>query len=200
MTGFIHLSDLHIRRYQHADENASLRFIVEHLLRRYEKTEKPIVLITGDVTDDGQESQYKNAVELLRPLKNNQFPLLIVPGNHDYGPAGNIYTNAALRRFEQIVLRDFLGYSVPEEGEFFPHVARFGSVVFIGVDSVVANEDAAFHFASGEIGAPQRRLLREAFAQVSENDTAVTYFHHHPFNRKRVMQMDDADIVMKLLS
>ena len=203
MQQFIHLSDLHVRWHKDASENVALRFIVEQLMKRFDKREKPTVVITGDVTDDGTEQQYAQATKLLEPLKGDGFPLLIVPGNHDCGPAGNIYTEAALKRFEQMILREFLGHKIEGHGEFFPHIVESGSIVYIGVDSVIANSDAAMHFASGEVGGPQRKLLRDGLNKYMETEpakTVVTYFHHHPLDRHRVMQMDDAKEVMSILS
>lgn len=203
MQQFIHLSDLHVRWHKDASENSSLHFVVEQILKRYDKREKPAVIISGDITDDGREQQYLQAIKLLEPLKANGFTLLVTPGNHDYGPAGNVYTEAALKRFEQIVLREFLGHAVPEQGEFYPYVMELGSIVFVGVDSVVAKADAPLHFAAGEVGAPQREALLgilNRYVEVEQNKIVVTYFHHHPFDRRRVMQMDDAAQVMNLLS
>jgi len=198
---FIHLSDLHIRWHKNAAENRSLQFVVEQIVQTYDQQEKPAVLITGDLTDDGRKDQYHHAANLLYPLKEKGFPLFIVPGNHDYGPEGNIYLDVALRNFEQIILRDLLGHNVPETGEFYPHIVELGSLVFVGVDSVVANEDQPVHFASGEVGPLQRRLLREALCKYLNTDkTIVTYFHHHPFDRHRVMKLDDATEMMQLLS
>jgi hypothetical protein len=74
-------------------------------------------------------------------------------------------------------------------------------MVFVGVDSVVANADQAVHFASGEVGPLQRRILREILSKyIGTDKTVVTYFHHHPFDRRRVMQLDDANEVMQILS
>lgn len=203
MQRFIHLSDLHIRWFKDAPENTALSFLVPQIVKRYEAGVKPTVLITGDITDDGTEQQYKEAVRLLKPLQDNGFRLLVVPGNHDYGTAGNVYLEKSLERYEQIILRDFLRLDVPKDGEFYPYVVESDDVVFIGVDSVVANLHSTVHYAAGEVGEPQRKVLRsilDRYTEVIQTKVIVTYFHHHPFDRRRVMQMDDAKEVMNIVS
>lgn len=203
MQQFLHLSDFHVRWHNDASENIALRFIVEQLMRRYDRREKPTIVITGDLTDDGREDQYINTARLLEPLKKDGFHMVIDPGNHDYGAAGNVYTEASMKRFEQIILRGLLGQTVAGHGEFYPHCVEVGSLVFVGVDSVIANDDAALHFASGEVGGPQRRALREIlnkYIGIEPAKTVITHFHHHPFDRRRVMKMNDADEVMAILS
>ena len=205
MHRFVHLSDLHIRRHDGADENRAVGRIVEHIQRRYTgSADLPVILITGDITDDGDEGQYANAVELLRPLVRDGFDVLACPGNHDYGPLGNVYTEAAQARFQQAILGELLGLpSARASGvtmeDLYPMVHRRGDVLYVGLDSVVGKEDETLHFASGEVGAVQRQRLREILVS-QPSATIVTYFHHHPFNRRSVMEMDDAREVMRLLA
>ena len=123
-----------------------------------------MVLITGDIVDDGKARQYNSAVKLLRPLVENGFKVLPTPGNHDYGPCGNIYTEESQAYFQKYMLSELIEYEpagVPGTTmeDLFPMVTTVGEVVFIGLDSVVGKEDAAMHFASGEVGTEQRQKL-----------------------------------------
>ncbi len=49
------------------------------------KGNKPIIMITGDVVNDGAENQYKDAKDYLDELHGAGFNLRLIPGNHDYG-------------------------------------------------------------------------------------------------------------------
>ncbi|MEZ4383243.1 MAG: metallophosphoesterase [Nannocystaceae bacterium] len=205
MVRFIQLSDLHIRGSMHRDENENCGKLVAWICEHYAADEnKPVVLLTGDITDDGKEDQYRNAVALLRPLVDAGFRVLACPGNHDYGPWGNFYTEEGQRRFQRHIMTELLAYpaadaqGVEMEG-LFPTTHVEGDVVFIGLDSVVGREDALAHFASGEVGENQRGRLAEILRAHAER-RKVVYFHHHPFNRHLVMEMADAHEVMRLLA
>lgn len=78
----IHLSDLH-------SEIAALKQLVRHIGVRPDLDDCALV-ITGDVTDDGQPQEWR-AIELaLAPLVG-KIPIMIVPGNHDTGDHGITY-------------------------------------------------------------------------------------------------------------
>lgn len=80
---FAHISDLHFRSdgrklYDFIDTNTANAEVVNRI---NSLTEKPdAVIITGDITNCGLENEYKVAKRILGHL---QYPILIVPGNHD---------------------------------------------------------------------------------------------------------------------
>ena len=208
MTSFIQLSDLHIHKKKKL-ENINCEKIVNQIIKKYDgpKKDKPAVLITGDIVDDGEAKQYNSAVKLLRPLVENGFTVLPVPGNHDYGPCGNIYTEKAQANFQKYILSDLIEYNPAGETgttmeDLFPMVTTIEDVVFVGLDSVVGKEDAAMHFASGEVGADQRRKLVEILMdpQIVLGKKIVVYFHHHPFYHAVGLEMDDAKEVLRILA
>jgi 3',5'-cyclic AMP phosphodiesterase CpdA len=213
MIKFIHLSDLHIHGSNMKEDNVNTVKIIDYIIARYadyNKGEKPVVLITGDITDDGKKNQYKNAVKILGPLVNEGFEVLACPGNHDYGPAGNIYTEKSQQLFQDYILGELLnikkaGDSSVTMEDLYPMQKSSEEVLFIGLDSVVGNEDELLHFASGEVGKPQRKKLTEILLDPSNTGKKiVVYFHHHPFYRhlfkKLTLEMDDAKEVMRILS
>ncbi len=205
MVKFLQLSDLHISKNDGKDNNQNCIKIVSYITNRY-TNDKPVVLITGDIVDDGDEEQYKKAVEILKPLVETGFKVLAVPGNHDYGPLGNIYTENSQQLFQDYILGKLL--NLPEATkpgvrmeDIFPMQTVVEDVLFLGVDSVVGAEDEFMHFASGEVGKDQREKIKEILkANKGSGKKVVVYFHHHPFNRSFVMEMDDAKEVMKILS
>lgn len=77
------LSDIHVRPrgrlYKDlVDSNRMFSDAIEHLQALDRSPD--LVLITGDLVDEGHPDEYEMLSELLRPLKA---PLLILPGNHD---------------------------------------------------------------------------------------------------------------------
>jgi 3',5'-cyclic AMP phosphodiesterase CpdA len=95
------LSDIHVRPrgllYKGlVDSNRMFSEAIEHL---HELDRTPdLVLLSGDLVDEGHPDEYAMVQELLRPLKA---PLLILPGNHDQRQAlldafpGHIYLPAS---------------------------------------------------------------------------------------------------------
>ncbi|MCK5313418.1 MAG: metallophosphoesterase [Desulfobacteraceae bacterium] len=205
MAKFIHISDLHIHKDNDKEDNRNCRNMVRKIVSSY-AVKKPVVLISGDIVDDGHEEQYKNAVEILSPLVDKEFNVLAAPGNHDYGPLGNFYTEESQMFFQKYILGELLGHSeASQDGvtmeKLYPMTTSVDNTLFIGIDSVVGAEDELLHFASGEVGINQRNKLQDILHENrNSGKNIVVYFHHHPFNRKFVMEMDDAKEVLRLLA
>jgi 3',5'-cyclic AMP phosphodiesterase CpdA len=82
-TKILHLSDLHVGKSK--SESRNLKRIVKKVIESFSKF-KLTILLTGDIVDDGQKKQYKEAKKILKPLFDNpNFNVWPVPGNHDYG-------------------------------------------------------------------------------------------------------------------
>ena len=85
--------------------------------------------------------------------------------------------------------------------DLYPMVNEIGNTIFIGIDSVIGNDNELLHFASGEVGAKQRKKLKTILRNFHNTvKHIVVFFYHHPFNRSFVMEMDDAKKVMSLLA
>ncbi len=208
MTRFIQLSDLHIRGKKKR-ENINCEKLVRFIISKYagDGPNKPVVLITGDIVDDGKAKQYRSAVKLLKPLVEEGFTVLPAPGNHDYGPCGNFYTEESQADFQKYMLVELIDHAPAKKPgakmeKLFPMVTTVGDVVFIGLDSVVGNEDAAMHFASGEVGPEQREKLIEIMGDpnIVFGKRIVVYFHHHPFYHAVGLEMEDARQVLRILA
>lgn len=191
MSTVIQLSDLHVSRRKAAAENRRLQRIVGWLRKRY-AANRPHVILSGDITNNGSEVEYHNAVEILAPLRDDGFPLVTCPGNHDVGPAGNSFSIAARVYFQQYMLGKLMGIDAATTAshvldEYYPMVTQLDDAVLIGLDSA-HQED---HLASGRVGAKQRAALCAELAQVPAGKRTLIYVHHHPFVHGRAMRMID---------
>ncbi len=79
----VQISDPHLRPrgvlYQGlVDSNAMFEAAVRHLNRLSPSPD--VVILSGDVVDEGSQAEYKSAREMLAPIKP---PLFVIPGNHD---------------------------------------------------------------------------------------------------------------------
>ncbi|HSV54169.1 MAG TPA: metallophosphoesterase [Burkholderiaceae bacterium] len=77
------LSDVHVRRKGElykgvVDSNRMFAEAIAHLQSLDRRPD--LVLLTGDLVDEGHADEYANLCKLLKAL---ELPYLVVPGNHD---------------------------------------------------------------------------------------------------------------------
>jgi len=147
------------------------------------RKEELTVLISGDIVDDGQKRQYKEAANILKPLlENDNFSVWPVPGNHNYGWNGN---HAQRQRFKY-----FKSAFYDIENVSYPHVKMDSSGnVFIGLNSMKAETDFWDGLlADGELGSRQIHSVSGVLNSIDELPTSereikkvIVHLHHHPF-------------------
>jgi len=113
------------------------------------------VLITGDLTNDGDAAVYAECAAIVAGLRA---PAFVMTGNHD---------DRALMRAQ------FGGSYLPADGPLCYAIDRL-PVRVIALDSLVAGKPW------GELGAAQIAWLDAQLAQVPDKPTMVA-FHHPPF-------------------
>ena len=195
----LHISDTHFKKSVKRND----RTVVSSIKKNYPSH---LIILTGDVVNDGQGDQYRTATNLLDPFRER---LLVCPGNHDYRWEGNFPEEKCVDRY-----RTYTGYLTPTEHR----VTKKNGVAFIEIDS--AFETLPFEFASGKVGERQRQWLTDKldelagsfeFASGEEGERQrqwltdklklkelsdlkkVVYLHHHPFiHLNRTMVLRDA--------
>lgn len=176
MINLLHISDLHI--HCHKADNA---IVMDKLNKIQETYPEDQLIITGDITDDGHPYQYDNAKDI---------PGLKVPGNHDFGAAGNFYSHKKAVLFDLIFNTNFAGDNEPE-------IEIIDGVRFIGIDSNLETEHP-FDFACGEVGSKQLKMLKGILNGPSM--PTVVYMHHHPFmHHDPFMMLKDAKEFIRIV-
>jgi len=175
---FAHLADLHLTGP--ADGRTALTRLA---LARQEVTEADAIVIAGDVTDRGYDSQLELAGGLLRRLSSER-PVIAVPGNHDVSQAWGLGgrrddaddVGAGLARLA------WAGASVRalDAQRAWPIRVDLhgGGAVLYGIDSTRA-PPAARNFARGLIGERQLAALDEDIASLEPSQRKVLVLHHH---------------------
>lgn len=199
MSRVLQLSDLHVRARHNARENRRLRRVVRWIRQKH--GDRPHVILSGDITHNGAEREYANALEILRPLREDGFPIVSCPGNHDVGPLGNSFSVAARVYFQQYILGQLMGIPAAAEpndilDRYYPMVTPLGDATLIGLDSA-HRED---YLASGRLGAAQLARLDVALNEVAPGNQVLVYVHHHPFMRGRSMRMRDGDQLLAAIA
>lgn len=160
MTIIAQVSDIHVRPrgmlYQNlVDSNAMFTRAVETLNRLDPKPH--LVLITGDLTDEGSPEEYEMLRELLAPLAH---PYAVMPGNHD----------------DRVRLGEAFGDQpwLPLEGEL-----NFG--IDVGPVRVLALDTTVPGLHHGELSPTTLTWLeRELIANARRR--VVIAMHHPPFS------------------
>lgn len=171
------ISDLHMVA-GNAERRARLERVVA--LLGAGRPRPDLVVVTGDLADDGREESYREVGAILAGLDR---PLRAVPGNRDH--------RANLRK----VLGDFL----PANGEGFLHYAEeVGGLRLIGLDSGnPPSQRGGFCFT--------RQVWLEGTLAEAPATPTLLMLHHSPFpTRMRDgsigRQMEDADALESILA
>jgi 3',5'-cyclic AMP phosphodiesterase CpdA len=192
---FIHVSDLHFHRDRRDNEDADT--LLETILKKYSEH---VLIITGDIADDGHKLQFSNAFEALNPFKGRVF---IAPGNHDFGAAGNFYSRERALLFDEMLSRP-LEQGGTFTGDSTPVVNIIGDgenpIMLIALDTNLET-DHPFDFACGEVGTGQLSVLNRLLSNpLSADQIKILFFHHHPFMHcNPFMELKDASDLMRVI-
>ncbi len=142
-----------------------LRSAVEHLLAL--KPRPDVVVITGDLVEDGSKEEYECFAEILAPLKA-KIPVYVAPGNHD--------ERAAMRE----VLRS-AGHEYLPDGAHLQYQVDLGELRLVSLDTVVP-------------GKPGGHLCEERLAwldqTLAESSKPTIVMQHHPPFLTGLVRMD----------
>jgi len=192
---FIHISDLHFHRDPklNAEALATLKYIKDHY-------DQHNLIVTGDITDDGHEEQFEQAFKALEPFMPRIF---ICPGNHDFGAAGNFYSQERAEGFDQLLsIRLNQGGTFTRDQTPVVNLRREDGlkIMLIALDTNLETEHP-FDFACGQVGERQlnflKTVLRDPFAKDYKK---ILFFHHHPFiHNNPFMELTDAPQLMRTI-
>ncbi len=160
----VQISDLHLE---------SLNFVPEwakNVLSMVNSVGPDIVLVTGDLTDDGYAWEYEIAKTYLDRIETKH--LMVVPGNHDVRNEGD-------KLFEEIFQTRFPQY-------------KDDKVVILGTDSTEPDID------DGRIGRAGCAYIKEVLSPRKE--IKILAMHHHLIpipgtGRERNIPVDAGDVL-----
>ncbi len=179
---FIHLSDVHIGKSRNEERFAT---IVGWIVANPQEHKAKVVVITGDLVDDGALGQYRAFKQQKDRLEGAGLLVLTTPGNHDYGFSGIFESSEAMARYQEFA----------SGGVGYPYVAEVDGCAFILLDSMLQEMiDHEIWGAQGELGQQQLADLDRILNDIEENrpdSKVVIALHHHPFYYRYVMTLRD---------
>ena len=187
----IHLSDIHIGKSGNHNRFSS---IVEWLLTKETTHKSKVIIITGDVVDDGALWQYKEAKKQIDRLKDGGFHVFCTPGNHDYGPNGIIENNECIGYFKKYISGDV----------DYPHCEMVNKHAFVLLDSMLEEmKETEFWGAQGKLGQDQLRnldKLLDDLEDASSETKVIIAMHHHPFYYNYFLKLRDDELFKKVIT
>lgn len=192
MIKFLHISDLHFHKSD--KKNAKILKTLSNIEKRCPKHK---IILTGDITDDGDKKQYSNAIKALEPFKGRLF---VAPGNHDYGKSGNFYHINCEKHFNTMFVKKLGLEGFSNNTPVVSIIEEKFNVAVIALDTNLRTEHP-FDFACGEVGTKQLRALDSILKRKTlENHIKILIFHHHPFMfNNPFMELKDAKKLWKII-
>ena len=200
MIKIAHVSDLHF--HHAATNNKKAVSLLKKVQKAYPFNRNyNYLLITGDVTDDGDKLQYAKAFAALKPFVGH---LLLTPGNHDYGPLGNFYFEESARAFDDYLLHKLsINHHYIDKQPMIDVLddTQGTHVLAVGLNSVV-NTEIPFDFARGQIGDDQLTSLQGILSDPEySNMHKLVYLHHRPQKcNDWFLELVDAEDLMAILN
>ena len=163
-TKIIQISDLHC---------GSARFdplLMEQTIKKINKIQPEVLIVTGDLTMDGYYDEYEMALGYINRMEVEH--KIILPGNHDS-------RNVGYRTFEVLIGKPF-------------QVLKLNDILICGVDSTEPDLD------EGSIGRSKNARLKEAFSE--DFRVKIMALHHHVIpvpnsGRERNVLVDAGDVL-----
>jgi len=193
-SGLVHLSDLHFTSshrtldsgYLIDSQNSRLKSAVlsKYLIDRKPSLGSSAIVITGDLTDSGDEEDYRIASGFVAALQGQGFSVFPIPGNHDYCKEGTLWFESQSSAAER---RDrFRKYLADVR---YPCVVPRAFGILVLLDSMQGELDDWAHadsWAQGRLGPDQLARLK-ALVDGYQADRAggkkiVVALHHSPLH------------------
>ncbi|MFT5331167.1 MAG: 3',5'-cyclic AMP phosphodiesterase CpdA [Parasphingorhabdus sp.] len=157
MARIAHLSDIHFGANDPNIVAATIDWLTE---------KRPdLVIISGDLTQRAREKQFQDAADYLGALRQNELPLLVIPGNHDV-PLYDVFRRFAspLGRYKRYIAHDLCPWVETDE------------VAVLGI-----NTARSLTIKDGRINEQQMQLIRQRFNNVTPDKTRILVTHHPLF-------------------
>jgi 3',5'-cyclic AMP phosphodiesterase CpdA len=169
-----------------AESGAILKQIIQKLL-----IEKPdLVLISGDLTKDGELVSHKSVIKQLRTLEQNHIKVLVVPGNHDISnPDAKLFNGDNAIPVPTISPEEFksmyadFGYrnAISKDEASLSYVSEpFKGLRILAIDAnEYYNNTPDYCVVAGKIKDETMEWAKEQLAEAREKGITVIGMMHH---------------------
>jgi len=147
------------------------------------------VVVTGDITNLGLESEYDEAQMLIDSI-SRRAEVTVVPGNHDIYLASILRERRFPQYFDKFLVSDLPEYVIQLPAGPYPCVKLRGPAAIIALSSAVPRPPFV---SSGNVGELQLAALRKILADSEvKRRTPIILIHHPPVDQRfRLAQLRD---------
>lgn len=172
--------------------------ILEQVLDDYLNSDIDILLISGDMTKDGEKQSHMDFVNKLQPLRDKGVRIFVIPGNHDINvpkPLGykgsETYPveNTNPEEFVRIYTNFGYGDAIKRDGSSLSYVAQLNSSTWLlAIDSNRYSEYTTRTISSGRILPETEQWIMDVMTEANEKDMRVIGIMHHGLVEHIMMQ------------
>ena len=165
------------------------------------KTEKPnILLISGDLTKDGEKVSHEAFAGYLSELESTGVQVYVIPGNHDINnPDAMSYTSGTATSVESVSAEDFqaiyadfgYGEAIYRDTSSLSYVAEAADNLWIlGIDSCKYAQNGTSPVTSGSMNAATKEWVLDILAEAKIKGITVIGMMHHNLSEHFTLQAD----------
>lgn len=165
--------------------------ILQTMVARLVAERPSAVLLTGDLTKDGERASHEFVATALAPLRAAGIPVLVIPGNHDvWNPHANAYTDEGPRPTAQVSPADFAriyhddgyGQALSRDPASLSYIAEpVPGLRILALDSVRYEENVGRSrpVTAGRIRDASWPWIDQVLDQAARDHVAVAVMMHH---------------------
>lgn len=202
------ISDIHVMAPELLQqEGASFRYYVSHDRKMLKegpalleaciadilKLHPQVVLVTGDLTKDGEKVSHEYVSrQLLKPLREAGISVYVIPGNHDVNnPHAVIFLNDTVKRTETVTPDEFsrcyqdygYGQAIARDASSLSYVVQLNATTrLLAIDACKYEEndfDRNICVTGGRIKPETMNFIRNQVADAEKNGCQLLTMMHH---------------------
>lgn len=164
-------------------------FILDKVLSDYLHSDIDILLISGDMTKDGEKQSHIDLVKKLQPLRDKGIRIYVVPGNHDINmPYASLYKGETVQKAENVDPVEFeqiytdCGYSkaLYRDTASLSYVTELSNNIWlVAIDGCRYKEYINNSISGGKINEHTEMWLRSMFLEAKRKNKLVLGMMHH---------------------
>jgi 3',5'-cyclic AMP phosphodiesterase CpdA len=168
-----------------------------------QKTKPDILIISGDLTSNGEKKSHQDLAEKLADIEQSGTKVFVIPGNHDISnpfargfKENDYYVTESIRPEEFSSIYADFGYmeAISKDENSLSYLAAPSKKVWllmIDTNKYKNNETLGYPEAGGILGKGTLDWIRECSDLAKENGAVIiTVMHHNILNHSEVIQDD----------
>lgn len=163
--------------------------VLDHVVNNLSKATPHILLIPGDITNDGEKQSHLDFRKKLQPLTKNGTRVFVVPGNHDVNvPSAKKYIGDKTETTESISANEFAeiyadfgyGNALNRDTASLSYLASINdSIWLLGFDTNRHKEYQNVSISSGRILSQTLQWALDILHEAKEKNITVIGMMHH---------------------